>query len=251
MRDNLIKELKNLAQQILLLNEDSKVDKLYKKVQEVYEKLAVLDYLDKNSILHDSTSTNNKANSSESISYENELDLSFQEEDQNVPNRETDFEKEVSIDDLSPEEVSIKEESIPEKEELKKEQIVLDDLFEPTFDSIKDDFSQKEEFKDTVSLDETQNLFSTKKEELRQLSLNDRLLGARIQIGLNDRIAFVNNLFNFSHAEFNKVLTILNAKENETEARNYIHNTLKREYDWKGKEEIEERFIFLVERKFL
>ena len=78
-----------------------------------------------------------------------------------------------------------------------------------------------------------------------------KLLKNTIQIGLNDRIAFVNNLFNFSQLEFNQTLSILNRFELEADAKSYIKNSLKTKYDWNGKEEIEERFIILVERKFL
>lgn len=127
----------------------------------------------------------------------------------------------------------------------------LSDLFVPTFNEIKEDMSQKAEFKDTISLDETENMFVTKKEEPRQLSLNDKLLGSSIQVGLNDRIAFVNKLFNFSQSDFNKVLTKLNSCSSREEAFSYFQYQVKPNYNWKGKEDLEERFILLIERKFL
>jgi hypothetical protein len=127
----------------------------------------------------------------------------------------------------------------------------LSDLFVPTFNDIKEDMSQKEEFKDTVSLEETEKLFETKKEEIRQLSLNDKLVGSSIQVGLNDRIAFVNKLFNFSQSDFNKVLTRLNACSTREEALHYVQYQVKTNYNWKGKEDLEERFISLIERKFM
>lgn len=137
------------------------------------------------------------------------------------------------------------------KREEEQQYPTLSDLFVPTFNDIKEDMSQKDEFKDTVSLEETEKLFETKKEEIRQLSLNDRLLGANIQIGLNDRIAFVNKLFNFSQSDFNKVLSRLNEFTTKEEALHYVQYEVKRVYNWKGKEELEERFIGLIERKFI
>ena len=142
----------------------------------------------------------------------------------------------------------------PEKmDELSNDQEypTLSDLFVPTFDDIKDDMSQKEEFKDTVSLEETEKLFQTKKEEPKQLSLNDRLVGSSIQVGLNDRIAFVNKLFNFSQSDFNKVLNTLNTFDTKEEAFHYVQYQVKSTYNWKGKEELEERFMLLIERKFM
>ena len=76
-------------------------------------------------------------------------------------------------------------------------------------------------------------------------------MGRKIQIGLNDRIAFVNSLFNFNQSDFNRILNELNAFETEIEAKNYIQNNVKMKYNWTGKEDVEERFMLLVERKFL
>lgn len=159
-------------------------------------------------------------------------------------------EKEVRVGDEVPAEDETKVKKRKKREE-EQQYPTLSDLFVPTFNDIKEDMSQKDEFKDTVSLEETEKLFETKKEEIRQLSLNDRLLGANIQIGLNDRIAFVNKLFNFSQSDFNKVLSRLNEFTTKEEALHYVQYEVKRVYNWKGKEELEERFIGLIERKFI
>ncbi len=216
MRENLIKELKDLAQEILLLKEENEVADLRERAHKVYEKLMVLDYLNKN-----------QKPIAEEIKPPKIKLAKRQVENTLFPN----------------------EKRIKKKKE--KEPIRLEDLFVPTFDSIKDDMSQKEEFKDTISLDETEKLFNTKKEIPRQLSLNDKLLGDNIQVGLNDRIAFVNKLFNFSQSEFNTVLGNLNEFNNKQEAINYIQYSVKPKYNWKGKEELEERLILIIERKFL
>jgi hypothetical protein len=141
----------------------------------------------------------------------------------------------------------------------------LEDLFVPTFDSIKEDMSQKEEFRDTITIEETERFFERKRVEKtqkkvtqkrveknsKQLSLHDKLLSNTIQIGLNDRIAFVNNLFNFSQADFNKVLSTLNDFDNKKEAFDFINYTVKSKYNWNGKEDLVERFFVIVERKYL
>ena len=146
--------------------------------------------------------------------------------------------------------------SIPEEETIapvieEEPPLSLNDLFVPTFDGIKEDMSQKAEFKDTISLDETENLFQVKKEEPKQLSLNDKLVGSSIQVGLNDRIAFVNKLFSFSQSDFNKVLSRLNECSTKEEALKYFKYQVKPNYNWKGKEDLEDRFVILIERKFL
>lgn len=254
MRKKLIIDLKNLAQDILQLKEEIEVDLLRQKSQEIFEKLLVLDYLNKNNI----SSIKDKA---ADIILKNDASIIENENKENFIRGEANsditfnLKKEIdlSINSLETEEfeTKIEEEPIVKKEEIVKKLEDIDDIFVPTFDAIKEDLSQKEEFKDTVSLDETENLFATKKEKPNQLSLNDKLLSSSIQVGLNDRIAFVNKLFNFSQSEFNKELSILNTFDSEIEAKNYIQNILKAKYNWKNKEEIVDRFMLLVERKFL
>jgi len=81
-------------------------------------------------------------------------------------------------------------------------------------------------------------------------SLNDRIHNQKIQVGLNDRIAFVKHLFNFSQEEFNRVLSQLNTFNSEQECKDFLNTQVKPEYDWSNKEEYEERLIALIERKF-
>lgn len=227
MLNDLIKELKNLAEKILEEDPALTVESWLVQSRELYEKLMVLHYLNEQEAKKDP----------------------FAQEKPEEPF----LERDTSIKDLFEIESKVEEEikEIEEAEEEEEQPLSLNDLFVPTFDGIKEDMSQKEEFKDTVSLDETENLFQIKKEAPKQLSLNDKLLGNSIQVGLNDRIAFVNKLFNFSQSDFNKVLSKLNECTTKEEALHYFQYQVKPNYNWKGKEDLEDRFFSLVERKFL
>lgn len=229
MLNNLIEDLRILAESILKEEQVSDVESKLDQARSLYEKLLVLDHLEKESNQDDSVAV---------IEQIEELKIELEVEKLS-PVEKKDLKEEVAEEPKTP---IIDEEEPP---------LSLNDLFVPTFDGIKEDMSQKAEFRDTVSLDETENLFQTKKEEPRQLSLNDKLVGSSIQVGLNDRIAFVNKLFNFSQSDFNKALTILNGFETKKEALNYFQYQVKPNYNWKGKEELEERMITLIERKFL
>jgi len=103
----------------------------------------------------------------------------------------------------------------------------------------------EEELKDTISADVVLDLF----DNAQKKSLNDKLQGD-IQIGLNDRIAFVKNLFGGSQEDFNRVVSQLNSFKTLKEAKKFINKIVKPDYDWTDKEEVEERFMFIVERKF-
>jgi len=229
MLNNLIEDLRILAESILKEEQVSDVESKLDQARSLYEKLLVLDHLERGSNQDDSVVV---------IEQVEELKIELEIETLS-PVEKKDLKEEIAEEPKTP---IIDEEEPP---------LSLNDLFVPTFDGIKEDMSQKAEFRDTVSLDETENLFQTKKEEPRQLSLNDKLVGSSIQVGLNDRIAFVNKLFNFSQSDFNTALTKLNGFETKKEALNYFQYQVKPNYNWKGKEELEERMITLIERKFL
>ena len=104
----------------------------------------------------------------------------------------------------------------------------------------------EEELKDTFPVDVMANLFETAQPK----SLND-VLTKNIQIGLNDRIAFVKNLFDGSQEDFNRVVSQLNSFKTEKEAKKFINKMVKPDYNWTEQEEFEVRFMEIVQRKFV
>jgi len=82
-------------------------------------------------------------------------------------------------------------------------------------------------------------------------SLNDKLAEKELKIDLNNRLAFVKHLFNKSTEDYNRVLSQLNTIETEERSIAFIKNMVKPDYNnWEGKEEYEARFMALIERKF-
>lgn len=111
--------------------------------------------------------------------------------------------------------------------------------------------SLEEELGDTIPLDVATNMFEKAvRVETTKKSLNDTLIHKNLQIGLNDRIAFVKHLFEGSQEDFNRVVSQLNSLKTEKEAVDFVSKMVKLDYDWNGKEEYEERFISLISRKF-
>lgn len=85
----------------------------------------------------------------------------------------------------------------------------------------------------------------------KNLSLNDKF-SKGIDIDLNDRIAFVKHLFGNSEEDYNRVLSQLITFDNFYETRNFIEEMVKPDYNnWKGKDDYAERFIDIIEKKFL
>lgn len=89
-----------------------------------------------------------------------------------------------------------------------------------------------------------------KQDDQRPRSLNDRLKKG-INIGLNERLAFIRHLFDGKTADYNRVVSQLNTFDSVTEAKKFIQLVVKPDYkNWTGKEEYEQKFLDLVENKF-
>jgi hypothetical protein len=86
--------------------------------------------------------------------------------------------------------------------------------------------------------------------EEKSMSLNDTL-NKGINIGLNDRIAFEKKLFGGNSDDFNRVLSQLNSFDSFEEAKDFIQDFVKPDYNnWEGNEEFETRFLDILEKKF-
>jgi len=239
MHKKLEAELVSLAHRILQMKNKDEVAALRDKAQEVYERLAVLAFVDEHIL------TSNIEVSKEELLQKIETATALIDSKKLKKTNEKSFFKR-------------EEKIIEEKQPVREEPIKEATMFEPKFDSVKIDIgslksnqiSSKEEFRDSISADKTSTLFDDDTSKKEKKTLNDKLFNQTIKVGLNDRIAFVNHLFNYSQADFNRVLSQLNTFKTEKEAKNFITTTVKPEYNWQGKEAYEERLMLLIERKF-
>ena len=97
-----------------------------------------------------------------------------------------------------------------------------------------------------------ENPISTTSESTEENSknLND-ILGKGLKVGLNDRLAFIKNLFNGSVEEYQRVISQIQTYDELEEAQNFIENLVKPDYNyWEGKESFESRFIKIIEQNF-
>jgi hypothetical protein len=91
----------------------------------------------------------------------------------------------------------------------------------------------------------------TEEKENKAKSLNDKLAKG-ISIDLNDRIGFVKHLFGNSNEDYNRVLSQLNSFNNFYETKTFIDEMVKPDYNnWEGKDDYANRFMEIVEKKFL
>lgn len=273
-------ELVSLAHSILQLENNDDVSILHKKARDIYEKLSVLKFVNANlneiptaeaeeeiipevkEVVVEETIkvAKNVAVVPEIIAVEETIEIVEEVAEEVI---EETVEEVVQV---VKEEKVVEEPTEEPKEMLTKEEV--DAIFGNDEELVKDDvkdlqatqFTLEDEFKDAISSDVATELFekATKEnpvvetpKETKSRSLNDAIFNANLQVGLNDRIAFVKYLFEGSQEDFNRVLSQLNSFKTEDEAKTFLQEFVKPDYDWSDKEEYEVRFMTIIERKFL
>jgi len=157
---------------------------------------------------------------------------------------EVEEEEEKSVEDTEP--------SKPKEAQISFLDLLGNDYSEPMFVKV----DQSEEKPSAMSFDIDEDNDSPEEEpisknsEQKSVSLNDKF-SKGINIGLNDRIAFVKHLFGNSDEDYNRVLNQLITYDNFDEAQDFIEDMVKPDYNsWEGKEDYAQRFIEIIEKKF-
>lgn len=202
----------------------------------------------------------------------NEEELVIEEEIEEEP---TALEEETEEEPIIVGEITLEEDEIEEEEEPIAE--LKSDLdFEPIFelaaespieDVVEEKVEEKKQeaqqisFEDLLGENYTEPVFVKPNDivvpdalknviDEKPLSLNDQHLKT-INIGLNDKMAFVKNLFGDSNEDYNRVLSQLNTFSTFEEAKDFIDEIIKPDYNnWDGVDDYSERFIEIVAKKF-
>lgn len=159
-------------------------------------------------------------------------------------------------------ELSIEEEEEKTAPKLEQKQILFEDLLgsdykEPDFVKV-NDVPKEVERASEMAFEKAEETFVPEikaevfaaKMEHKIASLNDTLIKG-INIGLNDRIAFVKHLFAGSNEDFNRVVSQISTYDSFEEAQSFVEDMVKPDYNnWEGKEDYAARFMNLVEKKF-
>lgn len=299
MKKRLEADLVSIAHRILQLKNKSDVNVLFLETQKLYEKLAILKFVEEN--LGDVKPTIGQAAIEEEIEKAFDLpeiktELTATEEvfktDENTEdiNSKTTATVDKILDSIAPEESiiealtseteSLEEEQknpasfVPNFEETttptentttkveevtaKKEvvQISFEELLGGNYSEaqfVKVDSTETTKTNTTtafdLAFDKVETL--TEEKENKAKSLNDKLAKG-ISIDLNDRIGFVKHLFGNSNEDYNRVLSQLNSFNNFYETKTFIDEMVKPDYNnWEGKDDYANRFMEIVEKKFL
>ena len=318
MKKKLEADLISIAHRILQLKNKSDVNQLFLETQKLYEKLAVLRFVEEH--FSDAKPTIGQAEVVEKMKafFETISVPEFQKPTAIIPpaTQETVaeiIEEEViapaAVEDIKEEEIKIEQEEVTTAieelptldtvetvEEVKGETPVEKPLFSldqteiATIEVVEPEAPKKKEvvqisFDDLLGVNYTEANFvkvsaSDKKTEVdtnkstpafdipkepisstpqttfekaepKTVTLNDKL-AKEINIGLNDRIAFVKHLFGGNNEDYNRVVSQLITFDNYSETKTFIDEMVKPDYNnWEGKEDYEHRFMEIIEKKFL
>jgi hypothetical protein len=242
MKKKLESELISIAHRILKLTGREDLEKMHSEIALLYQKITVLKFIENN---HDGETSDFVGMDT---SFFNALDVAFNNTvtdsvevaDKTFVN--IDVEEEEAI--MEPAIEKIKDMVAQMPEETIEVDTIIDAMNEPT-ETVEHDLNE-------LSPSYAQlPIFDAVSPEPPQTSLNDQLKTQGFQIGLNDRLAFVKNLFENSNEDYERVLSQLSTLDSHDEAMNLLDSIIKPDYNnWEGQEEIEARFLEIIENKF-
>lgn len=192
---------------------------------------------------------------------EEEAELELEVKEENVVEFTPSIEETIKSVEEVEEEIKIVEQLDPvedAKEAVERATLEIDPVFSIPHNELFNANNSNEKEEDTFKGSQhfvTNQATEKSVENYRQIPLNKSINDAfanKISIGLNDRIAFEKNLFNGSSDDLNRVIAQLNTIESYEDAKDFIDDLVKPEFNnWNGKEDFETRFMQLVEKRFL
>lgn len=268
MKKKLRYQIEQLAQKLLSRDVDHDTKQLKETAKTIYEKLAVLEYLE-SQLLGEEQEKESQLEKKEALDSKSYREHTWFKDPEPVPQPEDRnaivepvIEKIKDLVAQMPEEGdkvdALLEEVLPKKEIYKndledfasnyQDMPVFErkDLGVPTIPKVKEVFEAPIPIKEE---DHEENPI-THNDVARPKSINETL-NKGMQIGLNDRLAFIKHLFNGSTEDYTRVLSQINTLHTFEEANNFIKGKVKPDYNfWLQKEDVAKRFMKVVEQSF-
>ncbi|MFK7113649.1 hypothetical protein V3468_04255 [Flavobacterium oreochromis] len=282
MKKKLEAELISIAHKVLQLKHKEDVRELHREAQRLYEKLSVLLFVEEN--FSDIQPTIGIKQIEEKLErtfdYDNKVIIAELEEEEEITENqpiETFQESSLQIEetitnqekiDLN-REIEIIPQIIENKEEI--ENISIDDFLnqihsKSVSEKINIESDEKiNEIKNTVNEINTspvKEIFPDFMPNFNEITferviekplsnLNDKI-SRSVGLSLNDRMAFEKHLFDGSTEDLNRVLSQLETFKSYQEAKDFIEEMVKPDYNnWLGREDYEERFMEYITSKFV
>jgi chromosome segregation ATPase len=231
MKKRLEAELISIAHRVLKLKGKENLAQLHAETQKLYEMLSVLKFAEDNFNV-----------------IQPKIDVS--EIEKQISNS---LDENIEIENLAETKVLTNDNDKPEK--VVYQNIFGDEFKEPVFekiDTLKIEIETIEAEIETIEA-EIESMESKIDESIEiydEINFEQKATN-QINVTLNDKIGFVKHLFDDNNEDYNRVLSQLSTIESFDEAKDFIDNMVKPDYnDWKGKSDFEERFMAVVAQKF-
>ena len=251
MKKKLESELISIAHRILKLTGKEDLPKMQKEIALLYQKIVVLNFLESqfNGEIPYNVATSASFFDALEEAFNNKVTDSVEVDEQVYVN--IDHEQDEALMEPAIEKIKDIVAQMPQ------ETAAVDDLVDeineqPTSTPVEQDLSalspSYNQLPIFAAVDEQEE---PQKQNESPTSLNERLKPTGFQIGLNDRLAFVNHLFENNNEDYDRVMSQLSTMDSFEEITDFIENIIKPDYNnWTGKEEYETRFLDTIENRF-
>ena len=263
MKKQLESELVSIAHKILKLTGREDLGKMQTEIELLYQKITILKFIEGHhgGQVPESIETDSSFfESIETVQEPSETGVNLQAPKKEENNQ---LEQELEISGFEIENTESQAPLAADQVEDKIEEQVEEETEEETEEESPEPEAQQEEAMslpseptehDLSELSPSYNqlpIFDAIEKAPQQTSLNDQLKSQGFQVGLNDRLAFVKNLFENSNEDYDRVLSQLSTLDSYEEATSLLSAIIKPEYNnWDGQEDIEARFLEIIEKKF-
>tara|TARA_A100000171_G_scaffold52996_1_gene75209 strand:+ start:20903 stop:21712 length:810 start_codon:yes stop_codon:yes gene_type:complete len=268
MKNKLQQDLRDLANEILQQKE-VKGARLKQIVAKMYENICVLEYLEQqiDGVKPSEKTKNEEAFDSKSYKEQNwftepePIEQPQHKEDLVEPLMEKIKDLVAQMPPESQELDDFLEEVLPQKKYMKNDLEEFAKTYQqtPTFERKaaapppsmpETKLEEREPAKGTPEPENKTRLVDDLGVSKKPKSINDQA-GNAMNIGLNDRLAYIKHLFSGNADDYTRVLSQINTLQTFDEAETFIKTKVKPDYNfWVEKEEYANRFMTSVERKF-
>ena len=260
MKKKVLSQINALAQSIIASENDIDIVKTKNTLIQLYEKLTVLEFL-KTSVETEFEKPERPAIDSKTYREQNWFNDPVPVPQ---PSHEDDLVEPLmeQIKDLVAQMPSQKDPDGSAVEDLLKEILPKKETYKNDLEEFAASYQENPVFERKQEVEEVKKDITSVKEldfdlenETEQIqnkpkSINDKL-NQGLNIGLNDRIAFLKHLFENNTDDYTRVLSQINSMTTFQESVSFVEKNIKPDYNnWDGKEEYVDRFLSIIEKRF-
>lgn len=241
MKNKIRSQIKDLANEILSKDTSFETVSIKNKVAKLYEQLTVLEYLE---------SHIDGVKQPQALDSKSYREGNWFQEPEPVPQSQYNDELAEPLMEKIKDLVAQMPKESEKIDDLLNEILPKKEVHKSELEEFASSYQEMPVFERKDNIDEKTEIVLEKETVDKPKSINEKL-NQGLQIGLNDRLAFIKHLFDESPDDYTRVLSQINSMSSLNEAHQFINDTVKPDYNnWLNKEEYIERFMAVIEKRF-